>query len=258
MREWSPEDMIKTHFQIELGELYTAMPCIVTNVVGELSSQRIDVQPSINTLYKDGEQEEHSQLLALPVIFPGSMTSLISWPINVGDTVFVIFSQRSMDNFKAGNGQPTTPTDYRKMDSRDGVAIPGLFPFSKSLNNPAVRLFPHSTRDLVVSHNIGTATECEIRFKENGDIIVNTNFNVITNSKTATVNATDSITLAAPLMTVNVPQTNWTGNISLTGNILHTGNYTMTGVATFNGIVFNTHKHLGVTPGSGTSGIPTA
>lgn len=258
MREFSFEDIIKTHIQIEQAKWYTALPCIVTNVVGELASQRVDVQPSINVFYKDGTDEEHTQILGVPVIFPGSSTSLISWPINVGDTVFCVFSSRSMDNFKAGNGQPTVPTDYRKMAVQDAVAIPGLVPFGKSLNNPGVRHFPHSTHDLVVSHNVGTATEVEIRFKENGDLIINTDMNIITNSRTATVNVTEKITLHGPAMDVNVPQTNWTGNITLTGNLIQSGNYTMTGVATFNGIVFNTHKHLGVTPGNGTSGIPTA
>lgn len=258
MRDTSLTDIIQTQFQIEMGKMHTAIPCIVTNVVGKLAQQRVDVQPVINTYYKDGTSEEEEQILGVPVMFPGSSTSLISWPINVGDTVYCVFSQRSMDNFKIGNGQPTVPTDYRKMDRKDAVALPGLFPFGKSLNNPGVRHFPHDTNDLTISHNVGTGTEVEVRLKENGDVIINTDFNIITNSKTATVNVTEKLTMNSPLMEVNVNQTNWNGNITLVGNILHTGNYTMTGVATFNGIVFNTHKHLGVTPGSGTSGIPTA
>ncbi|QNR53872.1 putative baseplate protein [Pseudomonas phage phiK7A1] len=252
MREHSLHDTMQTHFNIRMAELNTAIPCVVTNVVGELANQRIDVQPAINLLYKDGTSEERPQILGVPVMFPGSNTSLISWPINVGDTVMCVFSQRSMDNFKIGNGQPTVPNDYRKMAAQDAVAFPGLQPFAKSLNNPAIRLFPHSTRDLVISHNVGTASEVEIRFKENGDMIVNTKFNVNVNAKTATVTALEKITLAAPLMEVNVTQTNWTGNIT------HTGNYTQTGTSTFNGIVFDTHKHLGVTPGSGTSGVATS
>lgn len=258
MREPSLADTIQTHFNMRMSDLNTAIPCIVTNVVGELANQRIDVQPAVNVLYKDGTSEERPQILGVPVIFPGSMTSLISWPINVGDTVYCVFSQRSMDNFKIGNGQPTVPNDYRKMSAQDAVAIPGLVPFGKSLNNPAARLFPHSTRDLVVSHNVGTATEVEIRFKENGDLIINTDFNVIVNSKTAAVTVQEKITLNGPLMEVNMLQTNWTGNIALTGNLVQIGNYTMTGVGTFNGINFATHKHLGVSPGSGTSGMPTA
>lgn len=252
MREPSLADTMQTLINMQMADFNTALPCVVTNVVGELANQRIDVQPAINILYKDGTSEERPQILGVPVMFPGSNTSLISWPINVGDTVMCVFSQRSMDNFKIGNGQPTVPNDYRKMSAQDAVAFPGLQPFAKSLNNPAVRHFPHSTRDLVISHNVGTATEVEIRFKENGDMIVNTDFNVNVNSKTATITVQEKITLNSPLMEVNVAQTNWTGNIT------HNGNYTMTGVATFNGINFATHKHLGVTTGSGTSGIATA
>lgn len=248
MREASFEDILRTHFQIEIAELYTALPCIVTNVVGELSSQRVDVQPAINLYYKDGSDEQHPQILGVPVIFPGSGSTLISWPIAVGDNVMCVFSQRSMDNFKAGNGQPTKPTDYRKFSAQDAVAIPGLTPFGKSLNNPAIRLWPHSTRDLVVSHNVGSATECEIRFKENGDIQVNSKFNTVVVAKTVQVIAEDSISLTAPQMTVNVGETNWTGNIT------HTGNYTMTGQARFNGVLFDTHFHSGVLPGNGVSG----
>lgn len=252
MREPSLIDVLNTHFNNRSSDMYTALPCIVTNVVGELKNQRVDVQPCINTLYKDGSSEEHPQILGVPVILPGSQTTLISFPLNVGDTVYCIFSQRSMDNFKIGTGQPTVPNDYRSMSQQDAVAIPGLVPFAKSLNNPSVRHWEHSTRDMVVSHNIGTGQEVEIRLKENGDVIINTETNVIVNSKTAQVNASDSISLKAPLMTVDVAQTNWKGNIS------HTGNYTMTGVATFNGIVFNTHKHTGVQAGTGTSAGPVA
>lgn len=258
MKDTWLSDIMITQIQIEQAKLHTAIPCIVTNVVGELKNQRVDVQPSVNTYYKDGTDEEEEQILGVPVVFPGSSTSLISWPINVGDTVYCVFSQRSIDNFKIGDGRPTVPTDYRKMSRRDAVAFPGLTPFGKSLNNPAARKWPHNTRDMVISHNVGQGSEVEIRLMEDGNLIINTEFDVTVNSKTATVNATEKTTINTPLMEVNAAQTNWTGNITLVGNLLQTGNYTMTGVATFNGIVFNTHKHLGVTPGSGTSGIPTA
>jgi hypothetical protein len=252
MKEPTLTDVLNTHFMQNMAKLHTAMPCIVTNVVGELATQRVDVQPCINVLYKDGSVEERTQLLGIPVVFPGSQTSLVSFPINVGDTVYCVFAQRSMDNFKIGMGQPTQPNDYRKMSEQDAVAFPGLVPFAKSLNNPAVRHFPHSTKDMVVSHNIGTATECEVRLTAGGDIIINTDMNVIVNSRTAQVNVQDSITISGPRMNINVQQTNWVGNIT------HSGNYTMTGQATFNGIPFMTHKHTGVTAGNGVSAGPIA
>lgn len=242
-------DYIQTQFQINMAEVYTALPCIVTNVSGNFENQRVDVQPSVNTLYKDGTSEEHTQILGVPVLLPGSSTSMVSFPINVGDTVMCVFSQRSMDNFKIGNGQPTVPNDYRKFSDQDAVAIPGLFSFSKSVNRPAIRKYPHNPKtDLVIAHNIASGTEVMIQFKQNGDMIINTEQNVTVNCKVGELNATESYTINTPTMNINAQTTNWTGNI------IHSGNYTMTGQAKFNGILFDTHFHSGVTPGSGTSG----
>lgn len=246
-------DYINTQFQISMAEIYTALPCIVTNVVGSFDTQRVDVQPAINTLYKDGTSDEHTQILGVPVLLPGGARSLVSFPINVGDTVMCIFSQRSMDNFKIGNGQPTVPNDYRKFSDQDAVAIPGLFAFAKSVNRPSIRKYPHDPKtELVIAHNIASGTEVMIQFKQNGDMVINTEQAVTVNCKTGVVNATESYTLNTPQLNINATATTWAGNIT------HTGNYTQTGTSTFNGIPFATHKHTGVTPGSGTSGGPTA
>lgn len=246
-------DYIQTQFQVNIAEIYTALPCIVTNVVGGFENQRVDVQPSINTLYKDGTSEEHTQILGVPVLLPGSSSSMVSFPVNVGDTVMCVFSQRSMDNFKIGNGQPTVPNDYRKFSDQDAVAIPGLFSFSKSPNRPVIRKYPHNPKtDLVVAHNIASGTEVVIHMKQNGDLVINTEASVIVNCKIGQMNATESYTITTPTLNIDAATTNWTGNI------IHTGDYTMKGKATFNGILFDTHKHIGVTPGSGTSGTPVA
>lgn len=253
MMESLLSDFIQTQFQINMAEVYTALPCVVTNVVGSFENQRVDVQPSINTLYKDGTSEEHTQILGVPVVLPGSSTSMVSFPVNVGDTVLCVFSQRSMDNFKLGNGQPTPPNDYRKFSDQDAVAIPGLFSFARSPNRSAIRKYPHNPKtDLVIAHNIASGTEVMIQFKQNGDMIINTEQNVTVNCKVGELNATESYTINTPTLNINAQNTTWTGNIT------HSGNYTQTGTSTFNGIVFETHKHLGVTPGSGTSGVPTA
>jgi len=246
-------DFIQTQFQINMAEIYTALPCVVTNVSGTFENQRVDVQPSINTLYKDGTSDEHTQILGVPVLLPGSSTSLVSFPVNVGDTVMCVFSQRSMDNFKIGNGQPTTPNDYRKFSDQDAVAIPGLFSFSRSPNRPSIRKYPHNPKtDLVIAHNLASGTEVMIQLKQDGQLIINTEQAVTVNCKTGVINATESYTINTPQLNINADTTTWAGNIT------HSGNYTQTGTSTFNGIVFATHKHIGVTPGSGTSGIPTA
>lgn len=242
-------DIIRTQFKIDMSDIHTAIPCKIVNVYGNNEQQKVDVIPSVNNLMKDGTGEPGMQILGVPIIFPGSSTTLISFPVNAGDTVWVMFSQRSMDNFKIGNGEPTTANDYRKFSDQDAVAIPGLFPFGKSLNNPAARKYPHnSNRDLCIAHNVGSGTEVNIVLAQSGNLTVNTEQAVTVNCKTGIMNATESYTINTPTMNINAQTTNWTGNI------IHTGNYTMTGQARFNGRLFDTHTHAGVTPGSGTSG----
>lgn len=253
-------DIIRTQFRIDMKDVHVATPCKVVNVYGDMKQQKVDVVPCVDTLLKDGSTEPGMQILGVPVIFPGSSTSLISFPINVGDTVLCVFAQQSTDNFKIGTGEPTVANDYRRFSDQDAIAIPGLFPFTKSLNNPQIRKFPHaSNRDLCIAHNIASGTEVNIILTQSGDLTINTESTVTVNCKTGVINATESYTINAPTLNINsntlnmnVSATTWTGGIT------HSGNYTQTGTSTFNGIVFATHKHTGVTPGSGTSGVPTA
>lgn len=246
-------EYLKTEFEYSMAEMWFACPGVITSVSGDLSDMRVNVKPSINELYADGTTEEHLDILSVPLVMPGSASTLVSFPVNAGDTVLLIFSQRSMDNFKIGGGQPTMPNDARKFQAEDAIAIPGLFTFSKSANRSSIRKYPHNPRtDLVLAHNIGSGTEVMIQFKNTGDMIVNTEQKVTVNCKTIEVNATESYTITTPQLNINATATTWAGNIT------HTGNYTQTGTSTFNGIVFATHKHTGVTAGAATSGGPTA
>lgn len=268
----SLEEILGLSFDTQTANMYTAIPCTITNIVNSLEDLRVDVRPTINTLYSDGTSEDHSQLLGIPVIFPAGRTSMLSFPLFVGDTVLCVFSQRSMDNFKGGAGAAQAANDDRRFDSRDAIAIPGLVPFSKSLNKPSVRSWEHDTSDFVIAHNIATGSEVELRMKANGDLIINTNQNVEVNCTDATVNcenaqvtaqsnigmncATFNLT-ATSSMNITCPAATWIGNITHTGMVTQTGDYTQTGTYTLNGININLHKHTGVTPGVGTSGGPT-
>ena len=266
MNNTSLEELLQLSFQSGLAEIYTCLPCRITNIPNNLTDLRVDVEPVIKTKYSDSTDERHSQILGVPVVFPSGRTSLISFPLFVGDTVLCVFSQQGLDNFKQGNGTVAMASDFRRLDSRDAIAIPGMVPFGMSLNNPDVRFYPHNPADLVVAHNIATGTEVEIRLKMNGDVVVNTAQNVIMNCAnatlncdTSTVNSTTSTvntstaelacttaSVTASTMTFDVGDTVWNGNVSYTGTI------------TLNGIPFASHKHTGVSAGPNVSGGPTA
>ena len=235
-------------FDSQMNNMFTALPCIIVAIRDDLSGMMVDIQPSINQKLKDGTVKERTVILGVPVQFPVSKSAGFTFPLNVGDTGVAIFSMRNLDSWKSGNGYPSAPMNAAKFDKGDAIFIPGIQPPQIAVNNPAVRLWPHDTKDAVIVNNIGQTTECEVRLKANGDIQINTNNNVEVNCDQATVTANSRLDLASAVININAPTTNWFGDIVLQGSLTQNGNYASTGTMTFNGINFATHVH-GSSPG---------
>ncbi|HBO0872975.1 Gp138 family membrane-puncturing spike protein [Pseudomonas aeruginosa] len=233
-----------------LNTVNTAIPGYIIKV--HRDKMAVDVQPSINEMDEDGTTRRRPILLDVPYMLPMTENSAVLMPVHEGDFVLVVFGMRSMDNFKHGTGMETKPTDRRQHAIDDGVAIIGLRPFSKSINRPSAWKHDHNQFDLVVVHNLGSATECEIRMSESGNVTVNTDQDFTVNARSITLNGQQGVSIKTPTLAVEAQATTWTGNIT------HSGNYVQTGVSTFNGIPFHTHIHGGVMPGSGTTAVPQA
>lgn len=212
--------------------------CIPAIVVGVHENEcAVDVQPCINRLLLDGTVEEKSVLYYVPVVYPSTPRSALTFPIEKGDYVLLVFSQRGLDSFKADTGGPLyTPTDHRKFSERDAIAIPGVFPFSKNVAKTGSRSLPHNTKDLTLVHNIGKGTESELRITSTGDVKIKA-------SATLSLEA-EQATIEAQSLSVDVPNTTWIGNANITGTWI------------VNGVNVSDHPHSGVTPGAGTSGPP--
>lgn len=236
-RQAGPEEALKAAFQYLSNNQFTAIPCIVVAIRENLNTQVVDIQPTLNQKLKDGSVKERPPILGVPVVFPASKTAAFTFPISVGDTGLAVFSMRSIETWKQGNGYPSTPPNFSKMDKSDAIFIPGLQPTQLAINNPAKRLWPHSTSDAVMVNNIGTTQEVEVRLQSSGSIVINTNQDATINCANASIVATTSIDLTAPSMSVSVGNTSWTGNIT------HVGNYTQTGTYTLDAINMNTHVH---------------
>lgn len=243
-REPSLQEFVSASFQYHLNNVFTSIPCIVVAVRSNLETQLVDIQPTINQKMKDGTTSERPVILGVPVSFQVSNKSGFTFPINVGDTGLAVFSMRNMDAWKNGNGRPSTPLNFGKYDKGDAIFIPGIQPPSVAVNNPAKRVWPHSTNDTVVVHNIGEPTETEVRLLASGGVVINTNQDVVANCANASINAQQAISLSSSSLNITAGVASISiGNTTWAGNIEHTGNYTMSGTATFNGIVFNTHVH---------------
>lgn len=238
-------------FDSLMNNKYTVMPCIVVAVRDGLNGQMVDIQPTINQKEQDGTVAERPTIGGVPVSFQVSSKAGFTFPIEVGDTGTALFSMRNMDGWKGGNGRPSSPANFAKMDKSDAIFLPGIQPPGVAVNNPAKHVLSHDTKDTVLFGNLG-GVEAEVRIKADGSIgITTSNMPIIIEGSDVTVNASSSLNLNAPTMTVDCPSTLWIGDV------VHQGNWTQTGTYVLNTININLHKHTGVTAGSATSGPST-
>lgn len=151
--------VIDSHTQNYNSQLYTSMPARVLEVTAGEGIQYVRVQPSINKIYTDGVAVQVPEVNRVPVVFPSGGGGLLSFPIAVDDTVLLVFSQRNVKNWLAGDGSEVNPETLRTHSLNDAIAIPGLYPFDNNLTpNP---------RDVELKYNDST-----ILLKQDGGIEV--------------------------------------------------------------------------------------
>lgn len=221
------ERFTNTMISSALEDLIVCTPCAVVTVHDNLEELRIDVQPLIQKITPDGETIDEPVIYSIPVIFPSTSTSAVTMPLSVGDSVLCIFSRYNTDTFKSSDGEVVAPSDYRSFDYRDCFAIPCVWPFKKSINNPLKRNLPHSTTDLVVAHNLGKTNEIEIRFTDEA-IKINAPYNDVTvDCMKAEINAVTEAHISAEAVTVDATTINLNGVLSINGNpyAAHTHGY---------------------------------
>jgi hypothetical protein len=122
------EDIFTRLFKHSLNSsVYTSIPAVVTSVATFGSEQTVDVKPLINKTYDDGVILALPSVLAVPIIFPSAGGGVLTFPVQVGDTMLLVFSMRSLDEWLEGGGGSTTPIDVRTHYLNDAIALPGLY-----------------------------------------------------------------------------------------------------------------------------------
>lgn len=222
----SLETIMTSWIESYMQDVYTCMPAIVLNVkdMGEL---RADVQPIVNHMFKDGTLLEYPPIGNVQLLMPSTSRSAVTFEVQQGDTVWLMFSQKDLSLFKAGADRPHDPNTRRWMNLNDAVAWVGLHPFNKSPNRNAARKLPHNTSDLVVAHNIGTDRECEVRLSKSGSI--------------AATSLTE-ISLNAPVVKIG-GQLLVGGATTFASLPTFQSGATFAGLVSINGSVYNTHSH---------------
>ena len=95
----------------------------------DAGKQLASVKPMLKMRQPDGREEEIPVLNSVPVIWPRSGGASLTFPVSSGDGCLLLFSQRSIDEYKS-EGKVVTPLDPRSFDLSDAVAIMGFVSFS--------------------------------------------------------------------------------------------------------------------------------
>ncbi|RLB89593.1 MAG: hypothetical protein DRH26_11270 [Deltaproteobacteria bacterium] len=176
----SLEKVIQTAIDTALKEVHTCLPAVVTRVNN--ADQLIDAQITIKRKMAD-ELVNLPLLVNVPIRYWRSKTFSITFPIEIGDHVRILFAERSIDTWLTEGGIQD-PFDIRKFSLSDAFAEPVMYHQKDVIPN-------FDPTNLEIKTNSGD-TKIIVKAGE-GVEIVTTGETIVTSSKT-TINNDVEIT----------------------------------------------------------------
>lgn len=159
-------ETIETSFKSMTEDFHTCMPGQIDNF--DYKTNTAQIKPMLQKVYLNGDVLTLASLINVPVIFPRTARSGITFPLQKGDGVLLCFTERALELWK-GTNSLSQPGDVRRFDISDAVAIVGLHGVkekSTATNN----------EDLEITHNgfkitITKAGKISIKGKNNLDLV---------------------------------------------------------------------------------------
>jgi len=125
-------DVIKSGIDMIMANVHTAMPGRIESY--DAGTQLAKVKPLFNRKYTTETAAKELPIISnVPVIFPRSARSFVRFPVAAGDTVLLIFCERSIDRWLERGGT-VDPLDPEKFGLNGAVALAGLFSKSGKLS----------------------------------------------------------------------------------------------------------------------------
>jgi hypothetical protein len=122
----SLREFVESKVDKRLVGVRVALPARVTSY--DAKRQCVDAAPEIGQAYFEGGEripEDLPIVTDVPVMFPGSGSFRVTFPIAVGDIVLLVFASSSIARWKV-TGKGGDPGDDRHHRLSDAIAIPGL------------------------------------------------------------------------------------------------------------------------------------
>lgn len=170
-------------------------------------------------------------LVDVPVHFPRGGGCTLTFPVAKGDECLVVFAARCIDSWWQSGGVQA-PAEHRVHDLSDGFAFVGFF-------SQATKISGISTTKAQLRSNDGSTY---VELDPTGKIV--------------NVAAPGGMTLNTPTVTITGVINVQNANSAATAMAIN-GNTNFTGQVSANGHrIDDSHKHSGVTTGSGNTGTP--
>ncbi len=118
--------VIETIIERNLVDMHTAIPGIIQEY--DPKTKTAKVRPALRRRFNDERGDQELNVFSqVPVGFLQTNDFILSVPLQKGDEVLLIISERSIDSWLE-NGGIVTPNETRKFDLADAIAIPMLKP----------------------------------------------------------------------------------------------------------------------------------
>jgi len=242
-------------FRDKFRNIHTIKPCVVTRNNGFT----VNVRPLTTTKYRDGQQLPIPEIPDVPLmIYSGTKGGArVTVPVVEGDTVVVLCSDRDVGNLfnsTVNTGSIFPSDEYTPLELYPIMAIPMFFTEPEGT--------PVDTKNIVVENG-----STKITVKPSGDIDIDTPANINVNAGgnatvgvsgdasvdvggnasmtvggSATIAVTASVQLSGASVTVDSPQTTFTGNVSIAGLAAVTGALTAATIDSDN-VSLDNHTH---------------
>jgi hypothetical protein len=204
-----PEAAIKDMVQGELRKVHTMCPGKVLSY--DAATQTAKVELLVKKRYKDPETDEivYDRALIIPqcpVAFPSGGGFSITFPLQEGDAVVVLFAERSLSEWKASpNNTPQEPFDGRVFNASDAIVIPGAPSPSRPLagnatasNAVVIKTTEVRMGDATASQALALASAVEAKL--NSFIAAyNTHIHPVLVSPSGAISTTPTVSIEAPV-----------------------------------------------------------
>lgn len=182
------DEIIRQAMVAHTLKLRVCLPAKITQVIG---NQQVAVQPLLRARYTDQTVVNMPVIQNVPVSMAIGQNYSIKLPIAVGDSGYLIFSDRSLDSWLHSSGGIIDPQDSRQHFIQDAIFVPGLVTFPNQTQD--------TTTDLVITNGKAVFKELAAgKFKiANDSTTLNTLLQNLISNITDLVNQTALIAVPA-------------------------------------------------------------